>query len=365
MRYQAERTLLKGNKCLILQPELIKVLGKSTSLFLQQLHYWISSEKGVGKVINGQKWVYNTAQAWADQIVASEPTVRRSISKLKSLNVISTSHHHTNKSDRTNWYTINYDILNSLIGKDIANNHDVKMIAPSDQNDRMVIRTEITSETSNKTNLSEPQVEKIVPKINSEQVTQGLDRRNNLSQDLLDIWNEEVGKITIPAQMTKIRARFLIAAFKSKFASSTEEWRAFCKKISSSDFLIGKVKSTFKATLDWVLKFEIIQRILEGDFGCNKPEDPTRLTQEDKTLIEAEIINRIDEGHEIKNLRKQLLERVGASSYKAWFKNVEIVANTNEITIKAHSRFMVDNISTRYGLELEQLTQKPIRYMAA
>ena len=43
---------------------------------------------------------------------------------------------------------------------------------------------------------------------------------------------------------------------------------------------MGKVKSTFKASLDWILKFDIIQRIYEGFW--RKTEDTFKILKKRK-----------------------------------------------------------------------------------
>jgi hypothetical protein len=366
MTSQYSRALLKDSKCLILQQDIVKLLGKSTALFLQQLHYWVSSEKKVGKIVNGQKWIYNSSKAWASQLgVVSEPTVRRAISKLKSLNIISVSHFNQCKGDRTNWYTIHYDKLDTLLRKESLNTHSIKMIEPCDQNDHIVYKdtTKITTEIF-KQNIPETKHIPFLEKEKTNHPSPNEKKKPNLAQDLLKIWNEEVGKHTTPAEMTKTRASFLVAAYKSKFLSSLERWKEFCKCIASSKFLLGKVKNSFRATIDWSLRFEIIQRILEGDFGCKKYEIGETSLQGNESEIEAEI-NTAVEPQDVKRFRTDLLKRVGGSTYRAWFKSIEILYVQDEILLKAANKFSADTITSRYGLTLQQLSNRPVRCLAA
>jgi hypothetical protein len=49
-------------------PDLARVVGRTEAIFLQQLHYWLTSDKSHGFFYENKRWVYNTYQDWQEQI---------------------------------------------------------------------------------------------------------------------------------------------------------------------------------------------------------------------------------------------------------------------------------------------------------
>ena len=109
------RLLANDDICLIIQPQIAKILGRSAATFLQQVHYWLTTQSSVGVVINEQRWIYNTYSSWAQTIGMSESTVRRIISKLESLGILLSQNLNKKKYDQTKWYSIDYETLKSII----------------------------------------------------------------------------------------------------------------------------------------------------------------------------------------------------------------------------------------------------------
>jgi hypothetical protein len=381
--HKKNKLIIGGEKCLLLQPQIVEIVGKSEALLLQQLHYWInSSNENIGRVVDGEKWIYNSTQQWAKDIkVISVSTIKRAISKLKILGVIRVRCINYKKSDRTNSLTIDYEKLESLITntieekklqpplkeeKDLKNTFQlVKMNQSKDQIKPMYIDTKITnkenlykSEQRDHQNLkfsdinTNQQVQKIFKNNNQEekQLKDLLLPENQttntqpIALDLLKIWNEEIGaKTNQIVQITKDRARFLIAAFKLKFDLSMQNWQIFCKKIASSDFLMGKIKSTFKISIDWALKFNTIQRIFEGDFGIGKYFENNFFDQNQSTTEDMLVqIENLDEELWAQKWRKAMLNTLGADYYKSWFMDAKLFKENGQITPKTQSIFVKD-----------------------
>ena len=119
---------------------------------------------------------------------------------------------------------------------------------------------------------------------------------------------------------------------------------------------MGKVKSTFKASLDWVLKFDIIQRILEGDFGVK--ESPGY--DDEVVLIKSEEIHRTIEisveDEPIKRLRRSILQILGEQTYQSWFADMTMTKNGRGIQLHTKSQFSCDYVQTNYLNKLKSLT---------
>lgn len=370
------RIIMPRENCLVLQPVIVQHLGKSPALFLQQLHYWLTSESSVGVTYKGKRWIYNSIKDWANNIkTISEATIKRSISYLRNKNIIFIESLNPNKAIRTNYYTINYERLNEIIGHEKKEdffpittsirktlnhkknlNHSIKMIHPLDQNDPIIKKdSENTSENftyksdNQKTNIS-LQSDKNKPY----QVKQVEKKINNISKEMIDIWVEIVEENKQNLLLNKKRAQYLVAAFKSKFNASLDKWKDFCLKITQSNFLMGRIKKTFKASLDWVLRFDVIQRIFEGDFGLAEfKNEKTNITQ--NQLID-DMSNKIQstKGDEyIKTIQIILLKKNGICTYKNWFETIKWSREENNIILSAPNKFMLNYINTNFKKSID------------
>lgn len=350
MQNYRDTQTLKNQKSLAIQQPLLKQVGRSASLFLQLLHHYQSNgvEGSVikSKVIKGTCWIYGSHEKWADELGSSPKTVERIVKKLRDENIVRVEKLAKHTGDHTNFYTINYDVLEKFLERSTTTK------AP-----RQKSRTnkEKNINKSNKSNKSDTDIKKIdeekktplaAPKVVSSEPE--AERPNVTAMDLLNIWNEEVGAHTTKVSMTKERARYLNAAFKYKFAYCIEQWRIFCKKIASSDFLMGKVKSTFRATLDWVLKFHTIQRIFEGAYGVKeilfKKTEPMEMKKE-------------DEPEEAESLRTLLFKILGSDVYRSWINPITIDCQGNRLKMFVRSQFFKNYIETHILKRLPKETE--------
>lgn len=94
-------------------PTLAVKIGLNGALFLQQLHYWILRSNNVKE---NTVWVYKSFDEWREQDFPfwSESTIKRTVSDLKKLDLITIKVFNKMKIDKTNWYTINYQKLESM-----------------------------------------------------------------------------------------------------------------------------------------------------------------------------------------------------------------------------------------------------------
>ena len=107
---------------MIILPSLAMEIGLHEAIVLQQIHYWIETEKKSGKkeVIekhfrNGRWWIYNTYEQWQDQFPFwCVRTIKAIIKKLEDMDLLISGNFNKFGYDRTKWYTINYEVLESL-----------------------------------------------------------------------------------------------------------------------------------------------------------------------------------------------------------------------------------------------------------
>jgi len=122
------RSILNDN-CIPLSPVLAEKIGLNEAIVVQQVHYWIEmyrntkDEKIKEKHFHdGKWWIYNTYEEWQKQFPFwSIITIKRIFGNLKKLNVILTGKYNNKKYDHTKWYTIDYEVLESLVNTDSIN----------------------------------------------------------------------------------------------------------------------------------------------------------------------------------------------------------------------------------------------------
>ena len=88
---------------------------------------------------------------------------------------------------------------------------------------------------------------------------------NRVGEEMQKIWMEEVG-VGKPLDLTPRFQKTLQQSFQTFFGSSLENWRAYCRKIASSKFLMGEVNPKFRVYLQWALTADGYQRIMNGSF---------------------------------------------------------------------------------------------------
>lgn len=106
--------LLINESPLVVSPSLAVALGNiNEAIILQQLQYWLTRSK---KTYNNKKWIYNPVRDWQKQFPwLSKTAITNRLNSLEEKGIIITANLNKRRFDRTKWYSIDYDKLNSLI----------------------------------------------------------------------------------------------------------------------------------------------------------------------------------------------------------------------------------------------------------
>ena len=362
MRLENSRIVLEQDKCLVLQPEIAKLVGRSAALLFQQIHYWIASKNVDGIQHHGKKWVYNTYEGWAEDLkTVSKTTVNRSIRKLKDFGLITIEQFWAKNGNRTNHYTINYErvgeLFPSLSEKPtvsptplLSEAYPSPKVTPSQstldssliQNESVLYRTK----SSNKENLINHNLSD-ESKIISNQKIQENPKEKPLAQQMIDVWNTVISP-EVSASLTQKRARFLIAALRYKFDNCLKKWETYCRKIASSDYLMGKIKQGFKIMLEAALNFDFIQKITEKYFGVRDIPQQVSFSEKEITpdLYPLETQKDLE-------IRKEIVNIIGGGEYHAWFERASVKATQDTLLIGVRSVFYKDWITNKYLTILE------------
>lgn len=110
--------LIENEPVMTYQTSVALAVGLHEAMLLQQIHYWIEVNKAKSDsvMIDGRYWTYNTYEEWQKQFPFwTSKTVRNIVKKLRDLGVLIIGNHNRMKSDRTLWYSIDYDRLNEIV----------------------------------------------------------------------------------------------------------------------------------------------------------------------------------------------------------------------------------------------------------
>ena len=87
----------------------------NAAIIVQQLHYWMGKE-GVGIIIGGVKYIYNSFNDWVKQFPwLSVWQFRKAMDKLRSLEIVRVIRYKSKQWNQTNYYTLNSDRLFQLL----------------------------------------------------------------------------------------------------------------------------------------------------------------------------------------------------------------------------------------------------------
>lgn len=97
---------------ILVLPQLAAKIGLNEAILFQKLHYWLGRST---KARDGVKYVYKTTKEWAEEFPFwSEATIKRIGARLRELGLVVVVKESDTSWNRTNWYTIDYTVLNRI-----------------------------------------------------------------------------------------------------------------------------------------------------------------------------------------------------------------------------------------------------------
>ena len=394
--------LLEQDSVLLSQPLLIENFGRAGAQFLSQLHYWLEHSQ-CGQQHMGQKWIYNTENSWANQLKLSARQFRRHVSNLADKGIIFVQKLNPHKSNRTNYFSINYEQLNQLLAKDASSSslssetrsfvHEDIMSSSSGHNVPIYIETKTTNKDINKSEAiaielvgqgqtkkkpvdlvkqvnmmifkdMEKKEETVIDLVTSETslVTENLNaeaiqlkKKTTTTQDMLMIWNTILGE-KAQASMSKDLAPLLVSAFHKKFEQNLDQWKTYCELIKTSPYLMGE---NFLLSIFWGLKFSAIDRLRAGELGV-KPNAINHSIGQGGALTVTEnqveqMIEKLPESTEAKTTRLQIARAVGAAAYHSWFHQATFVTREGGLQLVAPNTFVERHWETNYAWVMRKI----------
>jgi DNA-binding PadR family transcriptional regulator len=366
--------LLINEHPLMVLPSLATKIGLNESIIIQQIHYWLDPRIN-NNIKNGRHWVYNTYKEWNKQFPFwSEVTIKRTIRSLEKDGLLISTYE--DKFSKLKWYTINYENLESLettvplLKPRISKSDQCDPVDRSNRSDRQIKMTrryindtETTTETTNTLSFDNKfKSSKKTKQSGGERLKEYSD--SSLEKEMLGIWKKFVeegrGEGSQKLELTETRKRYLSAALSKHFMKNIDQWSAFCEMIASSKFLMGDITS-FKATLDWVLKDTNLQKIIQGNYKTGDRELFLRGGEQSKSEILEEINNEPGPS-EWKKFKLKILHELGEGAYRSWFSKLMFVGYQNEkVSLKASTAFIRQWIEEKYPDILKSLLEKSFK----
>lgn len=168
------RSALIEQPPIVVTPCMIKAYGATAAIFIQQIWYWQQMNINIK---DGSSWVYNTSEAWGEQIGLSSRTIKTLTTKLRNAGVIeTTSEYNKMKIDKTLWFHLNVDKVRKDTAK-LLESYVVKHLPNGSEESSQPIPETTTETTINSTNVE-------LAKPNNKKVE--IDR-------MLALWEEEIG----------------------------------------------------------------------------------------------------------------------------------------------------------------------------
>ncbi len=345
--------LLINEHPLIVLPTLAVKVGLNESIILQQVHYWLDSRTNKN-IKEGKHWVYNTYGQWQEQFpFLSEATIRRSIAHLEKSGLLISKNHNSNSFSKTKWYTINYEKLSELedsIEAEMSNCS--KETARSAQNEQ-TMRTKRAVDVI-KVNSSIKETE------TTTKTTTNLSLENNdkflRENALIKIWNEIVEEGKKEISPTADRLKLLSKRFEDFFNSSIEEWTIFCKKITTSKFLMGEV-TDFRVSLDWAIEPKSIVKILDGEYKIG--DRSVEATKKIEAITEGDLLDEIRGGDYPefwKQIQESLLSSEGRGTYVSWIGKLAFIKyEEGVIELSAPSNFIAQYTEQHFKMAIKRI----------
>ncbi|MBM7583541.1 putative phage protein (TIGR02220 family) [Bacillus pakistanensis] len=204
--------LLINEHPLMVIPSLAVKVGVNESIFLQQIHYWLTTSS---HVFEENKWIYNSYIEWQKQFPFwSISTIRRTINSLEKQGYVVSANWNRSKMDKTKWYRIDYEKLEGL------EYHRLSLFdLPSAQSEQ----SKESGWTKDEISLNKP-----IPEITTETTTEKI---HILFSEVIDYLNQQThssyksnSKKTKQLIQARWREGFVLDDFKKVIDLKTSEW---------------------------------------------------------------------------------------------------------------------------------------------
>ena len=339
---------------LAVNQDLVKDIGFKEAVIVGQINYWLSRTK---HFFDDKPWVYNSYEEWGKQFSFwSQRTIRRVINSLENQGIIISSNFNKSKTDRTKWYSLNFEKLPALSKKIVSS--PCGQSVPIHQ-----ANVDISINKDTKINLQRKKGPVDENRANIELAQKNIKIINSLEE-----WNlteQDRSHAIQTFQWAKEKLEEEIERFKTYYASQPHKrerdfgalWKMWCVRAES--FAREREKRA-KENKD-------SRRSVSSQCDASYADFSERMVieKEAKEKISIEI------NEQKKNtppnssngiwlhVSERLISTIGASVYVSWLKDIVIEKiDKGIVVLRAKGKFAADYISTNFLDKIVQAFEK-------
>lgn len=338
-------------------PTLAKLVGLNEAIVLQQIHYWLNPHHNKN-IRQGHHWVFNSYEDWQAQFPFwSKDTIRRVIAALEKEELLFTDNFNKDRFNHRKWYRVNYTKLQELKNEPARSVQTAQIEECKLHTSTMAKCIEREVQVDMIEHGNKPQStgadfidhykeQRILAEITTENTQMGL---VPLYEEMIYLWNDSIAQKSSKVQLTQKRLKRLDKITETYFSSQLQNWEHYCRRISTSRFLMGNGRQGWKVTFDWATEPQNIQKILEGNFDG----EDYKLNNCKKQITKQEVLEIIgrNKGDEKTQLfLSHLAKEISLFDFMSFFEDVKIL-NVSEKTarISVPKAFYVTYVSQKFS----------------
>lgn len=187
--------------------------------------------------------------------------------------------------------------------------------------------------------------------------SRSLEKEKDIYNKMFKIWLDTVESSLSKHEKTIItpwRYRKLREALRDSFENDLTRWQAYCERIEANDFLMGGGQRGWKASFDWALKPESIQKVLKGIYTGQRETRSERASrlQNERPVQECDV-----QGSATwKKFAVKMSEMIGGEKFRTWFETVTPVDFEGERPrIQCKGNFQRDWIERNFFQQIDFL----------
>ena len=157
--------------------------------------------------------------------------------------------------------------------------------------------------------------------------------------------------------------------WKTVFSKDMNKWREYCYKVNSSKFLMGEkvTKNDFKATFSWLIKIEIIEKIMSGEYGVGDRELDQNNISENIEKCQDIVIKKTNQKI-INHIKNNILKEQEEAMFRSYIAQEKYLEDSdpyelkhllyNNCAIGKHGFLRDDRFKTLYKSKLDSYITK-------
>ncbi len=253
--------------------DIANIVGVEKAVLIENIAFWIKKNKANGRnEREGRFWTYNSSRAFAELFPFwTTSKIQRMLRTLEEDRYILSGTYNKVQYDRTKWYTITDEYIESLYGLNDAIVQNCTMENAKSTNGLSNNNQTIPYiNTNNKPDIKKEKNEQ--PKLfddPGEKTDTPPTPKTIPVEEIVSIWNSMmVGLPKIKVIGKTIRPKIEERWKDNKDFQTLEAWQDLFIYILESDFLTGKSSADkpFKVSLDWVCGSTNWEKILNGKY---------------------------------------------------------------------------------------------------